>query len=512
MKRLTLQHMIFISALSLLMLLNLLMAAYKGPTSAQPVDFDAYQGTTIPDALIDGVIGNEWYDAEHRTDVLIDPTEIPSPYGRAEIWTKNDGTNLYIAVEFIADSNNPWVAIMPSPWPSQPTICIGYDLALFGDDNLDANGYVDAYFQSVIDILEDTNEGVRGIQNGAGAMKIGEGNLVTLELKKPLNSGDWRGSDIEWSVGETREFVIAWDSDGLGGGVGPGGSNGGNARHEGSSTVRNIFIDPERKVPLTLFASVTANSSTVNSGQTLNIAVQTTDGASPVSGANVTLSSDLGGSFSPFSGTSDPNGYFNALFTAPYVNASISPDGELARISANVSKDGFVDGSGYVDVLVLPSDVTPFVVAVASNPNFVRSGESSTITVNVTDNLSFNPVPEATVTLSSDSEGTFSPGTGNTDSNGIFTSTFTSPIVTQQTTITIKANVTKKKYSGFPNETKLFVQPSVVEGETELRWILVAGAAISIVVIAGVLIAKRERKDKIYEKMRKRYEEIVRGS
>ncbi len=511
MKSLTLPQMVFYSALSLLMLLSLLVAAYRGPTSAQLVDFDAYRGATIPDTLIDGYIGNEWYDAEHRTDVLIDPSTMPPPYGIADIWTKNDGTSLYIALEFIADSENPWVAIMPSPWPSSPTICIGYDLAVFGDDNLDANGYVDAWFASVTSIREDTYAG--GRQNGVGAIKIKEGNLTTIELKKPLSTvslyppdGDWRGWDIEWAVGGTYQLVIAWDSDGRGYGVGPGGSNGGNARHEGSVTARNIYIDPERKVPLTLFASVTANSSSVYSGETLDIAVQVTDGVSPVSGANVTLSSDLGGRFSPSSGTSDSNGLFDTFFTAPDVNGSMG-----AKISAAASKDGHVNGSGYADVLVLPLGVRPLSVRVTSNPNTVRSGESSTITVNVTDKLSFDPTPEATVTLFSNSEGNFSPESGNTDSNGIFMSTFTPLSVTQLTIITITANATKENCFGLPNQTQVTVQPPVVEEGTELPWIFIAGAAISIVVIAVVLIARRGRKDSIYEKMRKQYEEVARS-
>ncbi len=74
------------------------------PVSAQ-YDFNAFLGNSIADIEIDGTIGSEWNDAGNYTDVAINPR------GTAEIWTKHDGTYIYIAMRFTADSNNPWVAL-----------------------------------------------------------------------------------------------------------------------------------------------------------------------------------------------------------------------------------------------------------------------------------------------------------------------------------------------------------------------------------------------------------------
>jgi len=107
--------------------LGLLVAACatSAPVSAQH-DFDTNLGNTINDITIDGTIGSEWIDAGTYTGVAT------SPQGTAEIWTKHDGTLLYIGVKFTADSNNPWVALLLGG-----TNCMqsGADDALFGHDS-----------------------------------------------------------------------------------------------------------------------------------------------------------------------------------------------------------------------------------------------------------------------------------------------------------------------------------------------------------------------------------------
>lgn len=505
MKRLKLPHMIFISALSLLMLVSLLMAAYKGPVSAQIVDFNAYRGATIPDSYIDGTIGPEWEDAGEYVDVALDP--MMPPYGVADIWTKHDGTNLYIAVKFYADSNNPWLAIMFSPWGS---LCKGDDIILFGNDNLSPDGYSDAYFIDIETVPADTDSSPPGTQDGVGVMELGEGNLITIELKKPLDSGDWRGLDISWQVGETQKIVIAWDSDGA-----PvtapnrGGSSGGSASHRNATyRERGIFIDPGRKpgfVP-SIFAKVTANPTMISSNQTSSITVQVTElGLDAYGGseANVTLSSDKGGSFLPSSGYSDSNGYFSSTFSPPRMNESTSLE---VRISAAISKSGFPNNSNYVNITVFKG-VRPLSVTVAANPASVESEGSSTITMNVTDGFDNSPVPDATITLSSDNEGTFLPESGNTNASGILTSTFTAPSTIQEITVKITANVDKTDYFSAQGQTQVTVKP--MEEPIALLWILIGIAAISIVVIV-VFVTRRGKRDKTYEKMRKHYEEVAR--
>ena len=77
------------------------------------------------------------------------------------------------------------------------------------------------------------------LQNGKGAIVVGSGNTVTIELKKPLNSGDTVGKDIAWVPGNVSSMVMVWDTDG-------GGSSGGMADHTGGTTPtpRTILIEP----------------------------------------------------------------------------------------------------------------------------------------------------------------------------------------------------------------------------------------------------------------------------
>ena len=210
---------LYVSAL----LFGLLMLFFATPkhVSGQS-DFSAFSGSSISDSQIDGTLGSEWDDAGKYNEVEIDPS------GTAEIWVKHDGTYVYIAVRFTADSNNPWISFLLGG-----TTCMtaNADGALFGNDGLNPDGYVDISFRGVGAISEDTN------QNGKGAINVESSNLVTAELKKPLNSGDSAGKDIDWIVGTTYTMIVMWDSDG-------GGSSGGTANHRsGTLTARTILIN-----------------------------------------------------------------------------------------------------------------------------------------------------------------------------------------------------------------------------------------------------------------------------
>lgn len=202
-----------LQALSLMVLIAFLATYVAVNRVYAQEDFIAYKGAAIPDNEIDGIIGPEWADAGNYT-VAIDPS------GTAEVWTKQDGTNLYMAINFTADSMNPWVALQLGT-----TGCMdsSADFAVFGDDNLSPNGYTDAH------ILSGTNVVADSVQNGVGAINVASGNLVTIEMKKPLNSGDTAGEDIAWTEGNIYNLVIVWDSNG-------GGSSGGSTSHRSGTT------------------------------------------------------------------------------------------------------------------------------------------------------------------------------------------------------------------------------------------------------------------------------------
>jgi hypothetical protein len=226
--------------LLLTLTLALLTAAlvYVNPVQAQP-DLNAYSGTAVSDSQIDGVIGTEWSDAGNFTGVAI------NPQGTANILAKNDGTNLYIAIEFTADSNNPWVAIM---FADAGHMTASTDGAVFGNDDFSANGYTDASFGGTGVVTADST------QNGKGTITVEPQNHVIVELKKPLASGDSNGKDIDWTTGNTYSVTIMWDSNGVG-------SSGGLVSHySGSLTDKTLLINTNAipEFPAALLSAVLA--------------------------------------------------------------------------------------------------------------------------------------------------------------------------------------------------------------------------------------------------------------
>jgi outer membrane protein assembly factor BamB len=98
-----------------------------------------------------------------------------------------------------------------------------------------------------------------------------------------------------------------------------------------------------------LEVQVTSHFSDLNSAAQSTITIHVTDGTNPVQGATVNLVSDNGGIFNPQSGITDANGDFKSIFNAPTVTSQV-----ICRISAEASKTGYNDGSGYVDVTINP--------------------------------------------------------------------------------------------------------------------------------------------------------------
>ncbi len=165
-------------------------------------------GNSIADQYIDGAIGAEWDDVTSYINVPI------SPIGNAQIWLKHDQTHLYIAVQFEGDSDNLWVAVQLG---NPNCMTSNTDGALFGHDDLSPDGYQDINFGGYGVIRSDKS------QDGVGAMQISL-NSTTIELKKPLNTPDLEGNDIQWSEDNSYDVIIMWDSNG-------GGSSGGSISH-----------------------------------------------------------------------------------------------------------------------------------------------------------------------------------------------------------------------------------------------------------------------------------------
>lgn len=109
-----------------------------------------------------------------------------------------------------------------------------------------------------------------------------------------------------------------------------------------------IAIDPK-----ILTVQITSNTNTVESEASLNMTVHVTEDSNPVAGANVTLSSNLGGTFSVTTGTTDANGDLNVTFFAPQTTALSE-----VQITAKATKSGYSDGEDQTVIIVNPLSST----------------------------------------------------------------------------------------------------------------------------------------------------------
>jgi len=200
-----------------------------------------------------------------------------------------------------------------------------------------------------------------------------------------------------------------------------------------------------------LEATITLSNYTVNYNEEISVTVYVSDGVVAVENANVTLFSVKGGSFTPLSGLTDSTGYFTATFTASNVT-------EIAnvRIVVRASKTGYVDGSDYEYLEIIPS----LTVQVITEPTIVKSEETATVTVYVTGSYE-EPVADAPVVLSVD-YGVLSATSGITDLNGIAIFSFIAPQTLNQIDATIVVTATKTGYAEGHGETIIVVEPKIL--------------------------------------------------
>lgn len=246
---------------------------------------------------------------------------------------------------------------------------------------------------------------------------------------------------------------------------------------------------PLANVPeLQLIVSVTVNPANVASGGQVSIAGHVSSGTRVVEGASVQFVSDKGGTFSPDSGSTNSTGDFATIFTAPTLSEQTD-----VRITSTASKAGYADGSGSEYVSVFLPGTLPLSVTVTANPSTIQSSQTSTITTRIT--AGTNPIADAAVTMSSDKGGTLSPTSGNADSSGYFTSTFTAPTVTTQTTITIATSAAKTGYLSGQSQTQITVNPAQQPDLTP--WLYMAVVVIILIAVGGgITVARRRGKPK----------------
>ena len=110
----------------------------------------------------------------------------------------------------------------------------------------------------------------------------------------------------------------------------------------GQGTVATNFID---FAPLEI--SISSNTTNVNSGKATAISAQIASDGAAVTGATVTFTSSIGGSFSA---QQVGNGYYNTNFTAPSVSQTTA-----CTITVTATKNGYVDNQATTQISISPT-------------------------------------------------------------------------------------------------------------------------------------------------------------
>jgi parallel beta-helix repeat protein len=228
--------------------------------------------------------------------------------------------------------------------------------------------------------------------------------------------------------------------------------------------------------PKVLVVELAATPAVVNTEETSDVVVYVTYHGTPISGANVTMSS-VYGAFSPETGTTNINGRADFVFTAPQTAIQLH-----VNITATAAKADYADGEGQLELTINP---TPLDVQAVAAPLIVESEARSTITVRVT--CDATPVADAVVAVSSDGGGHFSADTGTTDADGMCVFTFTAPQTSTQLFVNITVTATKIGYLEAESQISVTVNPRRGIG-LPLTTLLIIGVLISVVVVVIVLL------------------------
>jgi len=227
-----------------------------------------------------------------------------------------------------------------------------------------------------------------------------------------------------------------------------------------------------------LSVEVTLNPNPIKSEATSNGTVHVTYNANSIAGAVIHLSSDKGGSFTPQTGSTDADGYLKFTFKAPQTVTQLN-----TAITATATKSGYWEGAGQASLSVNPKTL---VVQVSADPVTLESEATSSVIVQVTSDG--NPVEGATVSLSTDTGGTFSNTTGTTDANGTLQIAFTAPTANAQVNITITASASRTGYVDGQSETLVTVNPPPTSGPATILGLPLTTLLLIIIPIVVVII------------------------
>jgi outer membrane protein assembly factor BamB len=219
--------------------------------------------------------------------------------------------------------------------------------------------------------------------------------------------------------------------------------------------------------PLTV--TLGASPVVLRSAMVSNLTMTVRNSTGPVSGANLTLTSSAGGTFSPPVMTGP--GTYGANFTAPIVTSALS---DLIQVIASAS--GYLNGVASTTIMVNP--YPPLTIAVAVKPGTTTPGGEVLLMVMVTNGTEL--ISGASLALTSSSGGgSFS---GLTDSgNGNYTAIYTTPLQSSTNVLTVQAS--KKQFSSAQGQVVV-----TVNGVPDLTTVKVAGLPLFLFAAVAVLI------------------------
>jgi len=148
--------------------------------------------------------------------------------------------------------------------------------------------------------------------------------------------------------------------------------------------------------------------------------------------------------------------------------------------------------------VIIPS----LIVSVFLNPPSVFSQRQVMVQVNVSDGEA--DIQEALVQLESDHGGNFEPSSGYTDSNGYFTSNYSTPSISKPINIKITAKASKEGYQDGSKD--VYVSVLTIPPSTGIRldspwiWFAAIVAVVAVTTVAVVLTLKKKAEAKLQSK------------
>jgi len=102
--------------------------------------------------------------------------------------------------------------------------------------------------------------------------------------------------------------------------------------------------------PRTLVVQVTTDPITIESKKNSSVLVRVTSDGTPLAGVTISLSSDVGGTFSNTTGNTDSTGYFTSVYTALETTVDTT-----VTVTAFANKSGYVNAQGQTQITVNPA-------------------------------------------------------------------------------------------------------------------------------------------------------------